>query len=103
MSSKPSKGGISHASAYWVITIAGAVVYELAMLAWGHKGGALSHVVWWAMGDPYTWRWAAVGAPILGLLAWCVPHFAFQWGEGLHLLIIIGAVFIIMATAVLVR
>ena len=55
------------------------------------------------MGDPFTWRWAAVGAPILGLLLWCLPHFALQWGEGLHLLIIIGAVFILMALAVLIH
>ena len=48
MSSKPSKGGVSQASWYWVWTIAGALAYEVAMLVMGHRGGALSHVIWWA-------------------------------------------------------
>ena len=85
-----SKSGISPASTYWVITLVGALVYELVNLAMGHKGGALSHVVWWAAGDMYSWRWVAVLAPICGLLTWCVPHFLAQWGTGVHLLIFVA-------------
>ncbi len=91
MSSKPGKGGVSQASWYWVWTIAGALAYELFMLTAGHRGGALSHVVWWAAGEQWTWRWVAVLSPICGLLTWCLPHFILQWGTGLHLLGFVAA------------
>ena len=101
MSSRRSKGAWSDASWFWIWAIAGAVLYEVVMLAMGRAGGALSHVVWAAVGEPYTWRWALVGAPIVGLLAWLAPHFLFQWGTALDLLAIVGAVLVILSIAVL--
>ena len=103
MSSGKPKGAFTKYSITAVLILVAALAQEFISLARGLHGGAFSHIVWWAMGDPFTWRWAAVGAPILGLLLWCLPHFALQWGEGLHLLIIIGAVFILMALAVLIH
>ena len=101
MSSRRGKGAFSDASWFWVWAIVGAVLYEFVMLAMGRAGGALSHVVWAALGEPYTWRWALVGAPIVGLLVWCVPHFLFQWGTGVQLLAIIGAVLAVLAVLVI--
>ena len=42
-------------------------------------------------------------APIVGTLLWAAPHFIWQWGTGVHLLWFIGAVFILMALAVLIH
>ena len=101
MSSKPSKGAFTRYSISALVIIAAALVQEFGSLILGRKGGAFSHIVWWAMGDAYTWRWALVGAPIIGLLLWAAPHFAFQWGTGTHLLAIVGAVLVLMGAAVL--
>ena len=103
MSSKPPKGALNRNSVPALIIIILALVQEFGSLILGRHGGAFSHIVWWAMGDPYTWRWAGVGAPIIGLLLWCVPHFAFQWGEGFHLFVAIVAVFTLMGVAVLIH
>ena len=102
-SSRPSKAAWSDASWFWIWAVAGAALYEITMLAMGRVGGALSHVVWAAMGESYTWRWALVGAPIVGLLTWCIPHFLWQWGTGTHLLAIIGAWLVVLAALVLAR
>lgn len=102
-SSRRTKGAWSDASWFWIWALAGAVLYEFVMLGMGRAGGALSHVIWHAMGDAYTWRWALVGAPIVGLLIWCIPHFLWQWGEGVHLLAIIGAVLAVLSILVLVH
>lgn len=96
-------GAVSPASWFWVWTIVGAVAYELVMLVIGQRGGALSHIVWWAAGEPYTWRWAGVLAPIVGLLLWCVPHFVFEWGTGWELFVIVVAAFTLLGVAVLLR
>ena len=96
-----SKGALNGNSVTALAIIVLALVQEFGSLILGRHGGAFSHIVWWAMGDPFTWRWAAVGAPIVGLLLWCVPHFAFQWGEGAHLLIIIGVAFLVLAVLTL--
>ena len=68
MSSKPSQGAFTRYSISALVIIAAALVQEFGSLILGRKGGAFSHIVWWAMGDAYTWRWALVGAPIIGLL-----------------------------------
>ena len=91
-------GHVSTASWYWVWTIVGMIAYELAMLAWGNRGGALSHVIWWANDVDtglYSWRWALVSGPLAGFCAWLIPHFSFGWGNGLHLL-----VFMLVSTAI---
>lgn len=101
VSSKPSKGAVGPVSVVWVLLIVMLGALEGIMLWMGERGGALSHVVWWAAGDLYSWRWALVLAPIVGLLTWCVPHFLFQWGTGVHLLAIIGAWLLVLGAAVL--
>ena len=100
---KKSKGALNGNSITALVIIVLALVQEFASLILGRHGGAFSHIVWWAMGEPFTWRWAIAGAPILGLLVWCLPHFAFQWGTGVHLLAIIAATFAVMALAVLIH
>lgn len=86
MSSKPSKGHISKYSITAGLILLAALVQEFGSLLFGLRGGAFSHIVWWAAGDVYSWRWVAVLAPICGLLSWCLPHFIWQWGTGVHLL-----------------
>lgn len=103
MSIKKDKGAFSDASWFWVAIVLMAAVYEFAMIAAGKAGGALSHVVWHWMGDFGTWQWALVGSPIIGLLLWTAAHFAFQWGEGYHLLSIIAGVFLVMGSVVVLR
>ena len=103
MSSGKPKGAFTKYSITAVLILVAALAQEFISLARGLHGGAFSHIVWWAMGDPFTWRWAIAGAPILGLLVWCLPHFAFQWGTGVHLLAIIAATFAVMALAVLIH
>ena len=98
-----SKGAFTKHSVSAVAIVVLALVQEFGSLILGNRGGAFSHVVWWAMGEPFTWRWALAGAPVLGLLVWCLPHFAFQWGTGVHLLAIIAATFAVMAFAVLIH
>ena len=96
-----SKNRFTDASWFWVWALAGAALYEVVMIGLGRAGGALSQVVWAAMGEPYTWRWALVGAPIVGLLAWCVPHFLWQWGTAWDLLAVIGAVLVVLSILVI--
>lgn len=96
-----SKGALNGNSITALVIIVLALVQEFASLILGRHGGAFSHIVWWAMGDPFTWRWAAVGAPIIGLLWWSSIHFMFQWGEGLELLVFIGAALVIMGALVI--
>lgn len=102
-SGQKSKGAFTKYSLSAVAIILLALVQEFASLTLGNKGGAFSHVVWWAAGDLYSWRWALVLAPIVGLLTWCVPHFLFQWGTGVHLLAIIAVWLVALGGAALVH
>lgn len=109
MSSKPSKdkiGAVSPASWAWVWGIVGAITYELAMLIMGQRGGALSHIVWWANAVDdglYTWRWALVSGPLLGFLLWLVPHFGWGVGNGIHLVLWMAAVTAALAVLVVIH
>ena len=103
MSIKPSKGRVGPVSIVWGLLIVLVAALEGIMLAIGEEGGALSHVVWWAAGERYSWRWALVLAPVCGLLTWCVPHFLFQWGTGVHLLAIIAVWLVALGGAALVH
>ena len=102
-SSSTSRGRWSDASWYWIWAVTGAILYELIMLAIGRAGGALSHVVWAALGPPFTWRWALAGAPLVGTLLWSLPHFLFQWGTGKDLALIVGGCLAVLSVAVLVH
>ena len=87
---KDKIGHVSAASWWWVWTIVSAITYELVMLAINQRGGALSHVIWYLNGIDeglYSWRWALVSGPLAGFLLWCVPHFLWGAGNGLHLLL----------------
>lgn len=60
-------------------------------------------MIWWANDVDhglYSWRWALVSGPLLGFLLWCVPHFGWGAGNGLHL--VLGAAGTTAALAVLV-
>lgn len=103
MSSKPSKGHISKYSITAGLILVAALVQEFGSLLFGLRGGAFSHIVWWAAGDLYSWRWAFVLAPIVGTLLWAAPHFIWQWGTGVHLLWFIGVTFLALAALVLIH
>ena len=101
MSSKPSKGHISKYSITAGLILVAALVQEFGSLLFGLRGGAFSHIVWWAAGDLYSWRWALVSGPLEGFLLWCVPHFLWGAGNGLHLILWVLAVTAILAALVL--
>ena len=46
---------------------------------------------------------ALVSGPLAGLLLWCVPHFLWGAGNGLHLLIWMAAVTAVLAVLVLIH
>lgn len=99
-------GHVSPASWAWVWGIASAITYELVMLAINQRGGALSHVIWWANDVDtglYSWRWALVSGPLAGFLLWCVPHFLWGAGNGLHLLIWMAAVTAALSILVIIH
>lgn len=101
-----TKGGFGQASWYWLWTIVGMIAYELAMLVMGNKGGALSHVVWWANDVDtglYSWRWALVSGPLAGFLLWCLPHFLWGVGGGLELFIFVVVTFTVLSVLVLIH
>lgn len=103
---KDKIGHVSAASWWWVWGIVSAITYELVMLAINQRGGALSHVIWWANDVDtglYTWRWALVSGPLAGFLLWCVPHFLWGAGNGLHLVLWIVAVTAVLSILVLTR
>ena len=103
---KEKIGHVSPASWAWLWGIASAITYELVMLSIGQRGGALSHVIWWANDVDtglYSWRWALVSGPLAGFLLWCVPHFLWGAGNGLHLLYWIVGVTAILAILVLIH
>ncbi|NCD17369.1 MAG: hypothetical protein EOL91_08645 [Actinobacteria bacterium] len=86
---KEKIGHVSPASWAWVWGIVSAITYELVMLSIGQRGGALSHVIWWANDIDegiYGWRWALVSGPIIGFLLWFAVHVGWGAGNGLHLL-----------------
>ena len=101
---KDKIGHVSAASWWWVWGIVSAITYELVMLAINQRGGALSHVIWYLNGIDdglYTWRWALVSGPLAGFLLWCVPHFLWGAGNGLHLVLWIVAVTAVLAVLVI--
>ena len=98
-----SKGAFTKYSVSAVAIIVLALVQEFGSLILGNRGGAFSHIVWWAAGDLYSWRWAIVLAPIVGTLLWAAPHFIWQWGTGVHLLWFIGVTFLVLAVLVLIH
>ena len=103
---KDKIGHVSEASWWWVWGIVSAITYELVMLAINQRGGALSHVIWWANDiddGMYSWRWALVSGPLAGFLLWCVPHFLWGAGNGLHLVLWIVAVTAVLAVLVLIH
>ena len=103
---KDKIGHVSAASWWWVWGIVSAITYELVMLAINQRGGALSHVIWYLNGIDdglYTWRWALVSGPLAGFLLWCVPHFLWGAGNGLHLVLWIVAVTAVLAVLVLIH
>ena len=103
MSSGKPKGAFTKYSITAVLILVAALAQEFISLARGLHGGAFSHIVWWAAGDLYSWRWAIVLAPIVGTLLWAAPHFIWQWGTGVHLLWFIGVTFLVLAVLVLIH
>ena len=99
-------GHVSPASWAWVWGIASAITYEIVMLAINQRGGALSHVIWWANDidtGMYGWRWALVSGPLIGFLLWLAIHIGWGAGNGLHLLLWVLAATALLAVLVLIH
>lgn len=85
-----AKYHLSKYSVLWILAALLLVPYELIMVARGHAGGPLTHVVKWCYGEPQSLRWWLVGFANTGFLLWMPPHFLFE-GWGLRsLLILVG-------------
>ena len=69
----------------WLLLIP-LVGYELWAVVTSKDGGALSHLVWWAYGDRWSFRWWIASMMMNGLGAWAAWHFMFEWPDWRHLL-----------------
>lgn len=78
-------------SLVWIVAALLLVPYELLMIAQGHEGGPLTHVVKWAYGEPRSVRWWLLGWAHSGFLLWLVPHFLFEDFGLRPLLLLVGA------------
>ena len=99
-------GHVSGASWFWVWSLISLATYELVMLAIGQRGGALSHVIWWANDVDeglYSWRWALVPGPLAGFCAWLIPHFLWGAGNGAHLILWVLGATAVLAVLVLIH
>lgn len=68
-------------SVLWIVAAVLLVPYELVMVAQGHDGGPLTHVVKWTYGAQGSARWWLLGWATSGFLAWLIPHFLLEgWG-----------------------
>jgi hypothetical protein len=93
---------LSKYSLVWIFAALLLVPYELLMIAQGHEGGPLTHVVKWAYGEPLSVRWWLLGWAHSGFLLWLVPHFLFE-GFGLRaLLTLVGVGFLVGCAGALV-
>ena len=103
---KEKIGQVSGASWFRVWSLISLASYELVMLAINQRGGALSHVIWWANDidtGMYGWRWALVSGPLIGFLLWLAIHIGWGVGNGLHLLLWVLAVTAILSVLVLIN
>ena len=77
-------------SLLWIAAAILLIPYEIVMVAQGHDGGPLTHVVKWCYGDQGSLRWWLLGWASTGFFLWMPPHFLFE-GVGLkQLLTLVG-------------
>ena len=83
----------------WIAAAVALIAWELVGIFTRLPGGPLSHLAWYAYGEPWSLRWWLCSGFVNGFLFWCGWHFMFHWPSARELGISVAVVMALSALA----